>query len=239
MWKTSKSIIFNGLLTLIVYLALMGNNQVVVIAQTTELANLAKNKSFEHWSRGPNNPPDGQEAELQIYIVSTTDRATFYVDDVEIVKYAELKTTFPPSDTVKRATFTVAPIPEEGDYRDIQSAIDALPATGGIVYLKPGTYQVADNIRMPDNVTLQGSGRASIIKLKDEVFDFLPNKQAVIINKNFAGSPGNYNIILRDFVIDANRDNQPSLKEVVGGSTTARWVSTARVTSAQLPVIHV
>ena len=51
-----------------------------------------------------------------------------------------------------------------GDFTDIQSAIDALPSGGGVVYIKEGTYTITSTItREIDNVYLVGAGFATII----------------------------------------------------------------------------
>ncbi|MEO6513661.1 MAG: right-handed parallel beta-helix repeat-containing protein, partial [Candidatus Saccharimonadales bacterium] len=51
----------------------------------------------------------------------------------------------------------------------IASAITALPAGGGTVYLMEGTYIIDGTIALPNNVRLTGSGRNTIIKLKDGI----------------------------------------------------------------------
>lgn len=55
-----------------------------------------------------------------------------------------------------------------GDYDNIQDGIDALPASGGIVYIKEGTYTISASITIAiDNVALKGAGYATIIKIRD------------------------------------------------------------------------
>ena len=46
----------------------------------------------------------------------------------------------------------------------IQFAIDALPPTGGTVKLTPGEFLISAPVRMKSNVTLKGSGRATVLK---------------------------------------------------------------------------
>lgn len=41
---------------------------------------------------------------------------------------------------VVAATFVVSPTPNVGDYTDIQSALDALPVTGGLIFVREGAY---------------------------------------------------------------------------------------------------
>ena len=66
---------------------------------------------------------------------------------------------------VKKVTpFVVVAIDGSGDFTDIQTAIDTLPASGGTVYIKPGDYTITATITIPsDNVTLMGSGRSTKI----------------------------------------------------------------------------
>jgi len=51
-----------------------------------------------------------------------------------------------------------------GDYLTIQEGIDALPAGGGIVHVKTGTYTITAPITFPnDSITLQGDGTGTLI----------------------------------------------------------------------------
>ncbi|GAH63556.1 unnamed protein product [marine sediment metagenome] len=51
-----------------------------------------------------------------------------------------------------------------GDTNDIQEGINLLPATGGCVYLKEGTYTITAAIIIPnDNISIIGCGHCSII----------------------------------------------------------------------------
>jgi len=51
-----------------------------------------------------------------------------------------------------------------GDFTDIQSAIDDLPSTGGVVYIKEGTYDISTGLTITTaNVALIGAGKASQI----------------------------------------------------------------------------
>ena len=47
---------------------------------------------------------------------------------------------------------------------DIQAAIDELPASGGKVLLLDGSFETIANLDVPDYVTLEGVGKATIIK---------------------------------------------------------------------------
>jgi len=53
-----------------------------------------------------------------------------------------------------------------GNYTDIQEAIDALPAGGGVVYIKEGSYVLSDTVTInKSNVSLIGAGHSTIISL--------------------------------------------------------------------------
>src|SRR5262249_55402657 len=62
------------------------------------------------------------------------------------------------------ATYIVAPnlgppTCQVADFMDIQAAIDALPPTGGKIFVKAGTYVISKTIRiMVSNVQIQGEG---------------------------------------------------------------------------------
>lgn len=69
-----------------------------------------------------------------------------------------------------------------GDFTDIQDAIDSLPSTGGVVYVKEGTYNVTSAIEIinKNNVSLFGAGSATVINFS--------NNSNILIN----GSTGCY-----------------------------------------------
>ncbi|HET7629790.1 MAG TPA: right-handed parallel beta-helix repeat-containing protein, partial [Candidatus Saccharimonadales bacterium] len=101
----------------------------------------------------------------------------------------------------KAADYTVTSAEESAGNADakIQAAINALPAQGGTVYLMEGTYTIDTNITLPSNVTLAGSGEATIIKFKNSVgagtFYALTNSGSVT------------NITIRDLQLDGNKSN--------------------------------
>ncbi len=88
------------------------------------------------------------------------------------------------------------------DNVDIQAAIDALPATGGKVVLLDGTFSISDQMTIPDFVTIEGVGPATILfaaaDLDDRIFE------------NADTSGGNSDIELRNFKIDGNSTDQTS-----------------------------
>jgi len=61
-------------------------------------------------------------------------------------------------------TFVVA-LDGSGDFSDIQEAINALPSTGGNIFIKEGTYIIKDRIRInKGNIKLEGTNDGTIIK---------------------------------------------------------------------------
>jgi hypothetical protein len=60
--------------------------------------------------------------------------------------------------------FLVVAADNTGDYKDVQSAIDALPNTGGMIFVKPGEYVVTKTIKLnKKGVRLIGGGPATRI----------------------------------------------------------------------------
>ncbi len=49
------------------------------------------------------------------------------------------------------------------DQVEIQAAIDSLPATGGCIYMKEGTYTITASIVLPSNIGLIGCGPSTIL----------------------------------------------------------------------------
>src|SRR5437764_8930507 len=57
------------------------------------------------------------------------------------------------------------PAIEAINYPTLQAAIDALPPTGGVVRLPPGTFEIDTPLRISqEDVLIQGSGTATHIK---------------------------------------------------------------------------
>ncbi len=73
---------------------------------------------------------------------------------------------------------------------------------GGTVALLEGTYIIESTISLPSNVTLQGQGVATVIKIKDSLGADLK----MITNKDT--DAGDYNIIIRDLFLDGNHRGQ-------------------------------
>ena len=86
----------------------------------------------------------------------------------------------------------------------IQSALNALPATGGEVFLGPGTYVVRRPIILQrDSLTLRGSGPETVLYLKDKA-----NCPVVILGAPDRGAKATTKLRLSDLYIDGNRDHQ-------------------------------
>jgi parallel beta-helix repeat protein len=83
----------------------------------------------------------------------------------------------------------------------IQQAINALPADGGRIFFKEGTFEVSSTITIDgrDNVELHSTGKSSLLKQKAGA-----NLPAIILVRN------SHNILLRDLSIDGNRTNNTS-----------------------------
>ena len=92
-----------------------------------------------------------------------------------------------------------------GDVTDIQTGIDLLPAGGGVVYIREGTYTITAAITIPnDNISLMGSGKSTKIQTTSDVAIFSATDKAGITFESFylygagIGNAANYGIdILR------------------------------------------
>jgi len=72
----------------------------------------------------------------------------------------------------RAATFVVHPTPGIGDATTIQEALDMLPASGGSILVREGTYALTLTITLPDKpVSIFGCGDATIIDLGANVID--------------------------------------------------------------------
>jgi len=88
-----------------------------------------------------------------------------------------------------------------GDFTDIQTAINALPAKGGCVYIKEGTYTLTDHIEiLIDNVRVEGCGFCTIL-----ILDAVVNTDVFTIG-DITHHPDN--IVIASLKIDGNRAAQ-------------------------------
>lgn len=112
--------------------------------------------------------------------------------NVYIPKYADIDT--------RVATVIVAK-DGSGDFTDLQTGINALPAGGGKVSVKNGTYELSDVITiLTSNVLLEGQGDATIIHLADGI-----NKNMIEVGN---GADAISNVIIRDLMLSGNKANQ-------------------------------
>lgn len=79
----------------------------------------------------------------------------------------------------------------------VQNAISALPATGGKVVLLDGTYNVGSKITVPSNVTIEGQGNSTILKIQ-------PNSSTLTA---VFGISAVSDITFKNFKIDGNKAN--------------------------------
>ncbi len=111
------------------------------------------------------------------------------------------------------ATIVVA-LDGTGDTTDIQEGINLLPAGGGVVYVKEGTYTITSSIVInQDNVALFGSGFGTVIYVANGM-----NDAAIKVSLD----PGDADFcIIADLKIDGNKLNQVNINSH-GISTTQR-----------------
>ncbi len=83
----------------------------------------------------------------------------------------------------------------------INSAISALPANGGVVYLEDGTYIISSAITLPSNVTLEGAGGNTILELK--------NGLNTAVNMLYTSTYVSKTMI-KDMTLDGNSSQQSS-----------------------------
>lgn len=88
-----------------------------------------------------------------------------------------------------------------GDQTEINSALTA--AAGGTVYLLDGTYTINGSISMPNNTTLAGAGRSTVITIPNGFDDDIK----AITNSDTSTGTG---ITIRDLRFNGNSDNQTS-----------------------------
>lgn len=74
----------------------------------------------------------------------------------------------------KVVPFLIVATDGSGDYTTISAALSALPATGGHIYIKPGTYTQTVAIgTTKDNVTISGAGESTIIETSGDIAAFI------------------------------------------------------------------
>ncbi len=122
--------------------------------------------------------------------------------------------------TPEAATFVVHPTPGVGDFTTIQAALTALPASGGYILVREGTYAIATTNTVPDKpVVIRGCGDATVIDLganaiaaftipngltaqREYSFEYLKVIGTSIANQRFLS------------IEDANAFGQPTIKSI-------------------------
>lgn len=101
------------------------------------------------------------------------------------------------------ATVVVHPTPGVGDATTIAEGIALLPATGGCVYLREGTYSISSTITLPDkDVVIRGSGEGTVISPTGAITvftfaDFSPDRRIVIGDLKVDGSQASLQKLIR------------------------------------------
>lgn len=91
------------------------------------------------------------------------------------------------------------------DQTEIQEAIDNLPAGGGVIRLKKGTYTINNTISiLKSNVTLEGEGASTVIKMADGA------NLSDMIDVGNGGTTTYHNCQFRNIRFDCNKANQTS-----------------------------
>ena len=85
----------------------------------------------------------------------------------------------------------------------IQSAINALPSTGGKIFLPAGTYSINSTTTIPSNVWIEGAGASSTIL-------YVENNSNCSVFANSDQTNGNTNIKISNLKIDGNKSNNTS-----------------------------
>lgn len=84
----------------------------------------------------------------------------------------------------------------------INSVMEALPPTGGYIFIKEGIYTITENIRVPSNVALVGAGFCSKI--------VLATGSTINLIENSDRTRGNDNILIESLHLDGNKAENPA-----------------------------
>src|SRR5712692_2445099 len=75
------------------------------------------------------------------------------------VKSARKQTQRTPAKDRYEATLVVSPDLAQGDFTTLQTAINAMPSTGGKIFVKAGVYPLSSTIKVAaGNIHIQGEG---------------------------------------------------------------------------------
>lgn len=95
-----------------------------------------------------------------------------------------------------------------GDFTDIQTAVDALPSGGGVVYIKQGTYTVSAKIEITtENIALIGAGKSTVLTTAGSniMVDLLNASGCLIDSMYFYGNNAGANAGRGIYVDDSNK----------------------------------
>lgn len=101
-------------------------------------------------------------------------------------------------------------------YSSVNAAVDALPATGGEVYIPAGTYAISQSIVLRDLVTLRGAGLGvTVLQLSANAnTDVIQGENFSILTGTNTSTPvgnaGSVRWTLRDMTISGNKQNNSS-----------------------------
>lgn len=174
-WKTAAraattaNIVLSGLLT-IDGVTLVGGDRVLVKDQTLPKDNGIYVAAAGAWSRSADaNTSASLEAATLAIEEGTLNADTRWTQtNVNFVLGVDSVTWvfIGKGSGVKPATLVVATTPSDGDYTDIQSAINALPAAGGLIFVREGTYFPPSTLVLPDkSVIIRGCGSSTSIDM--------------------------------------------------------------------------
>lgn len=140
------------------------------------------------------------------------------------------------------ATRVVSLIPGDGTDLTIAAAIAALPAEGGYIYVKQGTYPLAATLTMPDKpVVIKGSGDGTILSLgasviaaftiptglasrREYVFeDFLVTGTSVANQRVFSVEDANANGVLHAVRVNSTGVQIPV--DITDGTNQEVWIT--------------
>lgn len=121
-----------------------------------------------------------------------------------------------------------------GDTTDIQEGIDQLPATGGVVYIKEGTYTLTVGLTITsNNVALIGAGRATIIQTLIDILildidgaDYY-HIENIYFKGFFAGNNNNVQMIdcNNGRIINCWSEDAGHIGILIGGTSTSNYVA--------------
>ncbi len=152
----------------------------------------------------------GSTEEDNPYTVPATGVIDFWVEDSQPWGLAQGDTVARPLGVVPTglgsSVISVGDYGAKGDGTTddtaaVNAAIAALPSSGGTVFFPEGTYLLDGQVSVPDNCTLLGCGRGSII-LVDDTFD--SDKRSVILNSD--QTDGNENITIDNLCFTVTAD---------------------------------